>query len=1137
LPVTAKGSSSRSRGSGSPDKAARIAIIAASGGYWTLGFAGATFPLKDFKGLSYIQRMLKHPGEEFHSLDLLSGPGGALAGESDEPNLRSESSDDERGLDDDGVRLDPRRFRPRPEGTDSVGGLGDAGALLDPQAKQAYRRGIVELEEQLEDLRERGKHERADEVETKLDFLRRELARAVGLSGRDRRAGSAAERARISVTRAINVAREKISKQHAEFAELLDRTIKTGSFCSYVPDPKDPVVWHFSPDGAKPAAEVPPAGPISSRRDTSFLRAFTEGTTFVAREEERATLLHGLEQAQRGQGKIFLIGGAAGEGKTRIAAEIAAEASRRGMLTFVGSCYDRDDPVPFIPFVEILEGALAQTRDPAAFRRALGDDASEVARLLPQLRRSFPDIPAAIDLPPEQSRRILFGAVTEMVRRVSRNTPALFLLDDLQWADEGTLLLLSHFAQFVPALPVMIVATHRDFEPDPTGHLTRTLDELIRHHLVERITLSGIPRSAVAEMLLALSGREPPDVVVRLFYSNTEGNPLFVEELFMHLREQGKLFDSAGEFRRELELDDVEVPQNLKLAIGRNLARLADVTLKALGAAAVIGRWFTFDLLAETTKAAPDSLLDCIEEAEAAGLISSTLQYPQAQFRFSHELIRQAVLARLSVVRRQRFHLYIADAIECLHPNALEDHANDLAHHLWHAGQTADSARTARFLAIAAKRAIQASAYDVAIRDLHKALNLVRNSGGSEAAARQELQLQQMIGSASMALNGYAASEVEVAFARARELCGRTSESAEVVPVLLGLWAFYLVRANYKTAHELADQVLRLAERYRDSSHILEGHLRLGVTLMYEGDVHGARMHLEQSLSNFDPELHQGNAYLYGQDPCVAARVYLGLALWRLGYPDQALVVTQQGLARAQQIAHPLTTAYAHCYAAWLHIDRREWDRVREHTEAMMAVSSEHGFPTWVAIGTVFLASAQLAEGRLAEAMNCAQQGLASWREIGAGCGTPGFLAFLATLHDLAQEPRIAFQRIEEAFAEAAASKENCQLPELYRIKAEMLARAEDAHRACVRPLDTNAQEASAQECFLKSIQIAQSQGTRSYELRAATGLGRLWKNRGQIDDAATMLSEIVGWFTEGLETVDLQEAKLLLSELSLNRR
>ncbi|HYL57413.1 MAG TPA: AAA family ATPase, partial [Candidatus Acidoferrales bacterium] len=641
---TGKSSAPRMGGSHSAGNSpTQNGVFAVKGDYWTLGLGRVTFPIKDIKGLSYIQRLLQHPGEEFHSLDLLN-----IA--SVDPDLSNTVVDHE---DANPVGITVRR-----------GLTGDAGEMLDAQAKHEYKRRLDELKEKLEDQRERGNHERADQIETEIEFVHHELERSMGRGGRDRRTGSNAERARLNVTRAIRAALEKITEQQPALGELLDRSIRTGSFCSYIPVPERPVIWQFSVDGGKATREIPAAEPQHSRSGASFLRIFTKGTRFVGRDAERAMLTHALDQAQRGEGKIILIRGAAGVGKTRIAAEIAAEAAGRGMLAFVGACYDRDDPVPFIPFVEVLEAALAQTRDLAAFRNALGADAPEIARLVPQLRRSFPDIPAPAELPPEQSRRALFNAVTELVARVSHSTPSLFLLDDLQWADEGTLLLLSHIAQFVPALPIMIVGTLRDFEQAPSGQLNRTLDELIRRHLVECITLAGLPESSVAEMLRALSGQEPPHPIVNLFHVDTEGNPFFVEELFSHLVEQGKLLDSAGKFRRDLEIDGIDVPQSLRLVIGRRIARLDDATVKALGTAAVIGRSFTFDLLAAATHMGAEALLDCVEEAERAGLIVATLEYPEARFRFSHELIRQAVVSELSAPRRQRLHLDVADAIE-----------------------------------------------------------------------------------------------------------------------------------------------------------------------------------------------------------------------------------------------------------------------------------------------------------------------------------------------------------------------------------------------------------------------------------------------------------------------------------------
>jgi predicted ATPase len=238
---------------------------------------------------------------------------------------------------------------------------------------------------------------------------------------------------------------------------------------------------------------------------------------------------------------VVIISGAPGVGKTRIAGEVGAEAFQKGCLVLTGGCYDRDDTVPFVPFVEILEDALAQAPSPQVFREALGDDAAEIARLMPQLRRQFPDIPPALQISPEQSRRVLFKAVIDLLTRRAAIRPMVLLLEDLHWADEGTLSLLEHLARSVPKIPVIIIGTFRDHELKPAGSLANALGEMIRLHVLERISLHGLPENAVAEMIQALSGQEPPQALVTLIYSNTEGNPFFIEELFHHIVEQASL--------------------------------------------------------------------------------------------------------------------------------------------------------------------------------------------------------------------------------------------------------------------------------------------------------------------------------------------------------------------------------------------------------------------------------------------------------------------------------------------------------------------------------------------------------------------------------------------------------------------
>lgn len=1080
---------------------AGVGVFSQQGDYWTLGLDRSTFPLKDVKGLAFIQHLLQHPHREFHALDLLG-----------KASLDPTSKDAIVG-----------REEALPVGVTIRPGLtGDAGEMLDAQAKREYKRRWHELKEAVEDQRERGNHERADQMETEIDFLEREIERATGMGGRDRRTGSNAERARLSVTRAIRTALQKINEQQTALGELLDRCIRTGTFCSYVPDFKHQVTWKFSTGNSAVVREVPAIKPSRALGNTSFLRSFTQGTVFVGREAERAMLSSALDQTLGGEGKVVLIGGGAGVGKTRIAAEISTQAARRGMLTFVGACYDRDEPVPFVPFVEIFEAALAQTRDQAALRNALGGDASEIARLVPQLRRAFPDISAPAELSPEQSRRALFNAVTEVVVRVSQDTPSLFLFDDLQWADEGTLLLLSHLARFISQLPVMIVGTFRDFELDRAGHLNRTLDELIRSHLVERFTLPGLPQAAVAQMLRGLSGREAPEAVVRLFHAYTEGNPFFVEELFKHLVEQGRLIDSDGEFRDNPKLNELEVPQSLRVVIGRRVARLTDDTQRALGTAAVIGRSFTFDLLRASTLSDADSLLDYLEEAEGAGLIASTLEYPEARFRFSHELIRQAVIGGLSHARQQRLHLKVADAVEQLYPDALEDHAEDLAYHLRHAGAAADSGRTIRYLKIAGERAVQRSANLEAISHFKNALELVKIIHETPDLLRQELQLQTALATALFATKGFSSHEVEAVCARARDLSHRIGEADHLFRALWGLWLNYASRAQYRAALELGEQCLQLAQSSQDPALLIEAHHALGVSRNTTGEFRRGLEHLERAVALYVPERHASHAYLYGQDPGAICLIHAGFSLWFLGYPDQALSKNAEGLALARKLPHPSSLATATAFAAWTEQLCRNAEAVEELAEVAVAISTEHNLAFNKGIGVGLRGWALIERGQQELGIAGMRQGLDTLRAADAVIMISYFSALLAEAYGEmgnAEEGLNVLAGVEN-------TRERYWEAELHRVKGELILKRN------VPKSSSRSDQAAAESYFHQALEAARAQEAKSLELRAATSISRLWMKQDRYAEARTLMTETIAWFTEGFSTPDLQEARLLLEDL-----
>ena len=446
-------------------------------------------------------------------------------------------------------------------------------------------------------------------------------------------------------------------------------------------------------------------------------------TPFVGRETERAEARRMLERAVAGHGGVLLIGGEPGVGKTRLAEEVLAEGRQRGCLSLTGRCYETEGTPPFIPWVEILERS-ARIVPKTAFREALGDAAPEVAKLVPELRRTFPDIPAPIELPPEQQRRYLFNGFLEFVERASRVSPQVLLIDDLHWADDSTLLLLQHLAEHATEIPLLIVGTYRDVDLEVARPFAKMLEALTRQRLAHKVALRRLSESDVGDMLQALSGQAAPSELVRAIYAETEGNPFFTEEVFQHLSEEGRLFDEDGQWRADLRVEDLEVPEGVRLVIGWRVERLSPDARGVLTTAAIVGRSFTLALLEALGDAKGEALLAALEEAEAAKLIQTVSSSREARWEFAHGLIRQTLEGGLSLVRRQRAHLRVAEAMERAGGANVDETASDLAHHLFQAGAEADAAKTARFLTLAGDQALAAGAFDEALRQFTDALSI-----------------------------------------------------------------------------------------------------------------------------------------------------------------------------------------------------------------------------------------------------------------------------------------------------------------------------------------------------------------------------------------------------------------------------
>jgi predicted ATPase len=369
---------------------------------------------------------------------------------------------------------------------------------------------------------------------------------------------------------------------------------------------------------------------------------------------------------------------------------------------------------------------------------------------------------------------------------------------------------------------------------------------------------------------------------------------------------------------------------------------------------------------------------------------------------------------------------------------------------------------------------------------------------------------------------GQAAPEVEHAYTQAYALCQQVGETPELVPVLLGLWRYYLARPQLHTARELGDTLLRLAQRADDPALAVIAHTTLGATWFCLGALPAARQHLEEGIARYTPDQRRALVFRLGQDPGVICRVDAAITLWLLGYPAQALVRLHEALALAHELAHPYSLAWARCWAAYVYQFLRDVPAVHEQAEAAVALSTEQGFSLWEAVGTILRGWALALQGRGEAGMVQVRQGIAAYRATGASLFVPYFYTWLADVSAHLGHTEDGLQALTEAHTLIEQQEDRWWEAEIYRLRGVLLLR------------QTMPQQAEA--CFQRALDVAHRQEAKSLELRAATSLARLWQQQGKRAAAYALLAPVYGWFTEGFDTADLQEAKALLEELASPR-
>jgi predicted ATPase len=851
-------------------------------------------------------------------------------------------------------------------------------------------------------------------------------------------------------------------------------------------------------------------------------------TPLVGREQEAALLLERWAQVKDGFGQVVLLSGEAGIGKSRLVQglqEHVASEPQAWLTPCQCSPYYRNTAL--YPMIDLLERvALRFEREESPQHKLSKLEGFLVQYGLP-LAEAVPLFATLLSLPlppdyvplsmsPEQQKQQTLHALLTIHLRIAAQQPVLFVMEDLHWIDPTTLEFLSLLVDQGPTARILVLLTFRPDFPLPW---------MGRSHLTQ-VTLPRLPRRLAAEMMgQVVHGKALPTEVVEQVVAKTDGVPLFVEELTKMVLESGLLQEREDRYELTGPLPPLAIPATLHDSLMARLDRLAMVKgLAQLGA--TLGREFSYELLQAVAPWDEATVRRGLHQLVAAEFLYQQGLPPQATYRFKHALIQDAAYQSLLRSTRQQHHQHIAQVLESRFPELCEIQPELLAHHYTEAGLLTQAIP---YWQRAGQRASERSAHLEAVAHLTRGLELLATLPDTPQRAQQELYLQTTLGPALMATKGYSSPEMLQAYARARELCQQMGETPQLFQVLRGLWYFYLHRVELRTARELGEQLLTLAQQVGDPALLLEAHYALGNTLNYLGEFAAAQTCFAQVIALYDPQQHRSHAFHYGQDPGVICRAYAGVTLWWLGYPDQALQRSHEARTLAQELAHPFSMAFAEYFAALLHQFRREWHLTHERAEAAIALGTEHGFVLWGALGTFMRGWALAAryhelavgQGQGAEGLAQMQHGLAALRAIPAEVFRPYGLALLAEAHVKVGQRETGPTLLAEALALTNDKEERRWEAELYRLKGEgLLAR-------------TTGHDTEAETCFRQALDIARHQEAKSLELRAAVSLSRLWQHQGKHVEARELLAPVYGWFTEGFDTVDLQEAKTLLEALS----
>jgi class 3 adenylate cyclase/predicted ATPase len=847
-------------------------------------------------------------------------------------------------------------------------------------------------------------------------------------------------------------------------------------------------------------------------------------TALVGREEEFELLRRRWSKATEGKGQVILLSGEAGIGKSRLTAAFVGFVAGEAHIRLRYFCSPQHTDSALYPIISQMERAAGLERKDSLKRKldkldlllkqtfTSAQDAALIAEML-----SLPNdgrYPALEQFSAQQRRERLLAALLLQMETLAQSQAVLMVFEDAHWSDPTTLELFDRVVDRVRKLSVLLIIPFRpEFKPGWTGRPHVTALNLNR--LAPR-EVGAMVDHIVGNMQLSASLRH--EIIER-----TDGIPLFVEEMTKAVLEA----ESEDEARRAAALvpsPALAVPATLHASLMARLDRLGPAKEVAqIGAA--LGREFSHALLAAVVREPEANVGLALDRLVQSGLLLQQGVAPSATYSFKHVLVRDAAYSTLLREPRRALHGLIAETLERQFAEIAENQPELLARHWTEAGEIE---KAAALWGKAGHRSLQRSALAEAAEQLKRALDHIETLPTTRALRREAIKLQVALITPLLHVSGYAAPETRAAVERARLLIEQAKAVGEppedpllLFSVLYGLWVANLVAFNGDVMRDLAVQFLALSNKENVKAPIMVGHRLMGLSLIHTGNVAEGRAHLDRAMGLYDSAEHRLLATRFGQDVGAATLCWRSLALWLLGNPDAAIADTEHALKLAREIGHSATLMYVLNFSTWSHIHSGNYAAANALIDEFVALKDETGSLFWAGWGMMQQGCLLSLTGKASDAVQTITSGLTTMRTTGTTMWMPVWLSCLAKANAEIGRFDTARRCIADATTAIETTKENWYEAEVVRIAGEI---------ALVLP---EPDLVTAEVRFERALTVARQQQAKSWELRAAISMARLWSDQGKRREAQDLLAPVYGWFAEGFDTLDLNDAKVLLDALS----